>query len=217
MLLFVQLIRQIAPAPLPSLTTPLLKSSRPQKQPSCHLKAHFYSLQTRDRPHRPSFSSLQTAPRRLQISFRMVLFRSRQLQIGSGTVPDRPYFGPAAAAPIAAGVGPGAGPYLSHMETVASRAHPDLPRLSFDLSRNALPTVGGGRYAVWEVLELLASGRPKVEWQAEPPELTAEDTRTCLLFAAERCRPRQPVTTSMNGKTAEEWEARAVSRFVYMR
>ena len=101
--------------------------------------------------------------------------------------------------------------YLSCMETVASPAHPDLPRLSFDLARNGLPTVGGGRYAVWEVLELLAGGHPEAEWQAQHPELTAEDVRACLLFAAERCRLRQPVTTSMNGKTAEEWEAKRVA------
>ncbi|WP_071892443.1 DUF433 domain-containing protein [Hymenobacter sp. PAMC 26628] len=88
---------------------------------------------------------------------------------------------------------------------------PDFSRLTFDLTRNGQPTVGGGRYAVWEVLELLASGRTEAEWQADYPELTAEDVRACLLLAAERCRPRQPVTTSMNGKTAEECEAERVA------
>ena len=91
------------------------------------------------------------------------------------------------------------------------QAHPEFPCLTFDLTRNALPTVGGGRYAVWEVLQLLASGRSEAEWQADYPALTAEDIRTCLLFAAERCRPRQPSTASMSGKTAEDWEAKRVA------
>jgi len=67
--------------------------------------------------------------------------------------------------------------------------------------------VSGGRYAVWDVLELLASGRPEAEWQAAHPDLTAADVRACLRYAAEQCRPHGPVTTSANGRTAAEWEA----------
>jgi len=72
--------------------------------------------------------------------------------------------------------------------------------------------VSGGRYAVWDVLEPLASGRPEAECQAEHPNLTAADVRACLLYAAEQCRPHGPVTTSANGRTAAEWEARGLGQ-----
>ena len=88
------------------------------------------------------------------------------------------------------------------------------PTLAFDLTRNGRPTVSGGHYAVWDVLELLASGRPEAEWQAEYSDLTAADVRACLLYAAERCQPHGPVTTSANGRTAAEWEAGRIGQWM---
>ena len=83
----------------------------------------------------------------------------------------------------------------------------DHPRITFDLSRNALPTVRGLPYAVWQVLELLASGRGEAELLAQHPTLEAEDFQACLLFAAARLKPVAPLALSMNGKSEEEWAA----------
>jgi uncharacterized protein (DUF433 family) len=54
--------------------------------------------------------------------------------------------------------------------------------------RSGKPCVRGLRITVSDVLEYLASGMPEAEILADFPELTSEDTRACLAFAAERER-----------------------------
>ena len=50
------------------------------------------------------------------------------------------------------------------------------------------PTVRGTRLTVGDVLSYLASGMKKDEILADFPQLTREDIRACLAFAAERER-----------------------------
>lgn len=50
------------------------------------------------------------------------------------------------------------------------------------------PTIRGLRIAVQDVLEYLASGMTETQILADFPELTAEDVRACLAFAADRER-----------------------------
>lgn len=50
------------------------------------------------------------------------------------------------------------------------------------------PTIRGLRIAVQDVLEYLASGMSVAEILADFPELTPEDIRACLAFAADRER-----------------------------
>ena len=50
------------------------------------------------------------------------------------------------------------------------------------------PTVGGTRLTVGDVLSYLASGMKEDEILADFPQLTREDIRACLAFAAERER-----------------------------
>ena len=54
--------------------------------------------------------------------------------------------------------------------------------------RGGKPCVRGLRITVTDVLEHLASGRSVEEILADFPDLTAEDVRTCLAFAADRER-----------------------------
>lgn len=50
------------------------------------------------------------------------------------------------------------------------------------------PCVRGTRITVGDVLSYLASGMSEREIQADFPQLTSDDIRACLAFAAERER-----------------------------
>ena len=54
--------------------------------------------------------------------------------------------------------------------------------------RSGKPCIRGLRITVSDVLEYLASGMTEAEIIADFPELTGEDIRACLVFAAERER-----------------------------
>jgi uncharacterized protein (DUF433 family) len=54
--------------------------------------------------------------------------------------------------------------------------------------RSGKPCIRGMRITVSDVLEYLASGMSVDEILADFPDLTAEDIRACLAFAAERER-----------------------------
>ena len=58
--------------------------------------------------------------------------------------------------------------------------------------RGGKPCVRGLRITVTDVLEYLASGMSVEEILADFPDLTAEDVRACLAFAADRDRPFTP-------------------------
>jgi uncharacterized protein (DUF433 family) len=50
------------------------------------------------------------------------------------------------------------------------------------------PCVRGLRITVYDVLDYLASGMTETEILADFPDLTSDDIRACLAFAAERER-----------------------------
>jgi uncharacterized protein (DUF433 family) len=52
--------------------------------------------------------------------------------------------------------------------------------------RGGKPCVRGLRITVYEVLDYLASGMSQEEILKDFPDLTAEDIRACLAFAADR-------------------------------
>ena len=54
--------------------------------------------------------------------------------------------------------------------------------------RSGKPCIRGMRIAVTDVLDYLASGMSAEEILDDFPELTAEDIRACLAFAADRER-----------------------------
>jgi uncharacterized protein (DUF433 family) len=54
--------------------------------------------------------------------------------------------------------------------------------------RSGKPCIRGMRITVSDVLEYLASGMTEAEILADFPELTQNDLRACLAFAAERER-----------------------------
>jgi uncharacterized protein (DUF433 family) len=54
--------------------------------------------------------------------------------------------------------------------------------------RSGKPCVRDTRIAVYDVLDYLASGMSEAAIIAEFPELTVEDIRACLAFAADRER-----------------------------
>ena len=54
--------------------------------------------------------------------------------------------------------------------------------------RGGKPCIRGLRINVYEVLEYLASGMSEAEILADFPDLTREDIRACLAFAADRER-----------------------------
>ncbi len=56
--------------------------------------------------------------------------------------------------------------------------------------RSGQPCVRGMRITVRDVLEYLAGGMSVDELIADFPELTAEDIRACLAYAAEQLAPR---------------------------
>ena len=54
--------------------------------------------------------------------------------------------------------------------------------------RSGKPTIRGTRMTVTDVLEYLAGGMTEEEILSDFPDLTKEDIRVCLAFAAERER-----------------------------
>ena len=54
--------------------------------------------------------------------------------------------------------------------------------------RGGKPCIRGLRITVYDVLEYLASGMSQEEILEDFPDLTAEDIRACLAFAADRER-----------------------------
>jgi len=54
--------------------------------------------------------------------------------------------------------------------------------------RGGKPCIRGLRITVYDVLEYLASGMSEVEILKDFPDLTREDIRACLAFAADRER-----------------------------
>lgn len=54
--------------------------------------------------------------------------------------------------------------------------------------RSGKPCIRGLRITVYDILEYLASGMTEAEILADFPDLTAEDIRACLAFAADRER-----------------------------
>jgi uncharacterized protein (DUF433 family) len=54
--------------------------------------------------------------------------------------------------------------------------------------RGGKPCIRGLRITVYDVLEYLASGMSEAEILGDFPDLTADDIRACLLFAADRER-----------------------------
>lgn len=54
--------------------------------------------------------------------------------------------------------------------------------------RGGKPCIRGMRITVYDVLEYLASGMSEDEILADFPDLTREDIRACLAFAADRER-----------------------------
>ena len=59
--------------------------------------------------------------------------------------------------------------------------------------RRGKPCVRGLRITVYDVLDYLASGMTEAEILADFPDLTAEDIRACLAFAADRERRLQSI------------------------
>ena len=54
--------------------------------------------------------------------------------------------------------------------------------------RGGKPCIRGLRITVYDVLEYLASGMSEAEILADFPDLTSQDIRACLAFAADRER-----------------------------
>jgi len=59
--------------------------------------------------------------------------------------------------------------------------------------RSGKPTIRGTRMTVTDVLEYLAGGMTEEEVLADFPDLTAEDIKACLAFAADRERKLAPL------------------------
>jgi uncharacterized protein (DUF433 family) len=54
--------------------------------------------------------------------------------------------------------------------------------------RSGKPCIRGLRITVYDVLDYMASGMSEAQILADFPDLTAEDLRACLAFAADRER-----------------------------
>ena len=54
--------------------------------------------------------------------------------------------------------------------------------------RGGRPCIRGLRIAVYDILEYLASGMSEADILADYPDLTRDDVRACLAFAADRER-----------------------------
>ncbi len=55
-------------------------------------------------------------------------------------------------------------------------------------NRSGKPCIRGSRITVYDVLDYLAGGMTEAQILSDFPELTAEDIRACLAFAADRER-----------------------------
>ena len=62
--------------------------------------------------------------------------------------------------------------------------------------RGGKPCIRGLRITVYDVLEYLASGMAETEILSDYPDLTAEDIRACLAFAADRERRMVTIPTA---------------------
>lgn len=62
--------------------------------------------------------------------------------------------------------------------------------------RGGKPCIRGLRITVYDVLEYLASGMTETEILSDFPDLTAEDIRACLAFAADRERRMVTIPTA---------------------
>jgi len=62
--------------------------------------------------------------------------------------------------------------------------------------RGGKPCIRGMRITVYDILDYLASGMSEAEILRDFPELTAEDIRACLAFAADRERRLYALPTS---------------------
>ena len=60
--------------------------------------------------------------------------------------------------------------------------------------RGGKPCIRGLRITVYDILDYLASGMSEMEILRDFPDLTADDIRACLAFAADR--ERRLLTTS---------------------
>lgn len=52
--------------------------------------------------------------------------------------------------------------------------------------RSGKPCIRGMRITVYDILEYLAGGMPKQKFSQTSSELTSEDIKACLAFAADR-------------------------------
>jgi uncharacterized protein (DUF433 family) len=72
-----------------------------------------------------------------------------------------------------------------------------LDRIAIDPSiRFGKPTIRGTRITVGDVLGYMAAGMTVADIVKEFPQLTAEDIRACLAYAAERERPTVVVSAA---------------------
>ena len=62
--------------------------------------------------------------------------------------------------------------------------------------RGGKPCIRGLRITVYDVLEYLASGMTETEILSDFPDLTADDIRACLAFAADRERRMVTIPTA---------------------
>ena len=75
-----------------------------------------------------------------------------------------------------------------------------LERIAIDPAiRFGKPCVRGTRISVGDVLEYLAGGMPEQEILADFPQLTKEDIRACLAYAAERERRTLSTPAALHG------------------
>jgi len=72
----------------------------------------------------------------------------------------------------------------AHIGTMSS-----LSRITIDPARRSgKPCIRDTRITVYDVLDYLASGMTEAQIIADFPELSSEDIRACLVFAADRER-----------------------------
>lgn len=62
--------------------------------------------------------------------------------------------------------------------------------------RSGKPCIRGLRITVYDVLDYLASGMTQEEILSDFPDLTSEDIRACIAFAADRERRLMSVSTT---------------------
>ena len=60
--------------------------------------------------------------------------------------------------------------------------------ITIEPGKRSKPCIRGTRMTVTDILEYLAGGMSEAEILADFPDLTAEDIKACLAFAAERER-----------------------------